>query len=134
MTNRQRALVSALVYVVRNRRFFNWHRIGVRDAESGKTYEFHGEFMPIALNMQDDKYNQIRHQTFYDNPWKVKFSFISRQGTDQIELKIWDKSSSFEGQDGDYYHFDGRCYANSDQVEISDNSQDKRRYLYRIIW
>jgi hypothetical protein len=137
MTNRQRAFTAAIVFTVRNRRFFNWHRIGVRDIESGKDYEFHGQFMPRRIDLQDEKYNKMTDSSFIDSAaleWGAKIDFIAKRGTDTIELRLYDKSITFEGKDGDYYRFEGRYYVNAEEVEISDYSQDKRRYTYRITW
>lgn len=135
MTDRQRALVSSIVYVVRNRRFFTWHRIGVRRIPDGaKMYEFHGELMPQKIDMQDERYQKIMDESYLENPWGVKIQFIGAKATDRIKIIIPENSIEFRGEDGDFFKYEGRCYLNDDKIEIRDYSQDKDKYLYQIIW
>lgn len=134
MTDRQRALVSTIVYVVRNRRFFSWHRIGARCLNGAKMYEFNGELLPDSIDLKDDRYNKIIDENYLENPWGVKLQFIGRKVTDRIKLLIPEQSVDFRGEDGDFCRFEGRYYANDDKVEIRDYSQDRDKYVYRIIW
>ncbi len=134
MTDRQRALISTIVYVVRNRRFFSWHRIGARRLDGAKMYEFNGELLPDSIDLKDDRYNKIIDENYLENPWGVRLQFIGRKVTDRIKLIIPESSVDFRGEDGDYFRFEGRYYANDDKVEIRDYSQDRDKYVYRIIW
>jgi len=135
MTDRQRASLAAIVYTVRNRRFFSWHRIGVKRLPGGAhMYEFNGKIMPDSIDVNDDKYNKIMDRGYLSNPWGVKYDFIGKRGTDQIKLVLPEKSVNFYGYDGDFSRFEGTYYAPSDIVDIRDYSQDKDKYVYRIIW
>ncbi|MGD9129173.1 MAG: hypothetical protein PVJ09_01670 [Candidatus Woesebacteria bacterium] len=136
MTDRQRALVSSIVYVFRNRRFFNWHRIGVKRVPDGaKMYEFNGKVMLDSVDLQDDKYHKIIDQDLrLDSPIVIKLEFLGKRGTDLLKIQLYKDSSNFYGEDGDLFKFEGQYYKNSDQIEIRDYSQDKDKYVYRIIW
>lgn len=135
MTDRQRAFISVLVFTVTNRRFFTWHRVGVKRLPDGaQMYEFNGLLMPNEINLQDDRYNKITDRSYQDNPWVVRVDFVSRRGTDLLKLEMPAGSTDFRGEDGDFFRFEGRYFANSDQIEIRDYSQDKDKYLYRIYW
>ena len=134
MTDRQRALVATIIYTIRNKRVFAGHRVGVRRISDGvKMYEFNGDINSKFINLRDDRHNRVTHQEFYKNPWGVKIEFIGKS-TDRIKILIPKNSVSFHGEDGDYFRFEGRCYLNDDKIEIRDYSQDKDKYLYRVIW
>lgn len=135
MTDRQRALLATMVYTVRNRRFFAWHRVGVKRLPDGvNMYQFSGKLLINEIDLNDEKYNRIIDSTYYDNPWTVKYDFIGKRGTDQIKLVLPAESVNFYGYDGDLFRFEGTYYAPADTVDIRDFSQDKDKYVYRIIW
>lgn len=135
MTDRQRAFLAAIIYVYKNDKFFNWHRIGVKRLPDGaKMYEFNGELKKLSMNLQDERYNKMIDLDYRDDPFTLRFHFIGRRDTDLIKLIMPEKSNDFRGEDGDLFKYEGRYYSPSDQVEIRDFSQDKDKYLYRIIW
>jgi len=135
MTDRQRAFIATVVYVVKNGKFNHHHSVGVkRLPDASLMYEFRGEWEKDSFSIRDDKYNRVIDSDFFDNPWGVKFSWQGRLRTVYLKLIIPKDGSSFYGQDGDYFKFDGTYYAPSDTVEIRDQSQDKDKYIYRIYW
>ncbi len=135
MTDRQRAFISAVVYIVKNNRFAPHHSVGVKRLPDGAVmYEFSGEWLKDSFSVRDDKYNRIIDSEFYQNPWGVNFRWQGSLRTVYLKLIIPEKGSNFYGQDGDYFRFEGTYYAPSTTVEIRDQSQDKYKYVYRITW
>lgn len=136
MTDRQRAFVSALVYLVKNNLFAGSHGIGVKPMSSGATpYEFRGEWKKDSILVRDDKHNRAEATSFSSNQWGAKISWQGRISSADIDIKIPEGSSQFSGHyNADYSNFEGTYYAPSDTVEIRDHSQDKDKYYYRIIW
>lgn len=134
MTDRQRAAIAAVVYTIKNKKYFSWHRIGVKRIDGLTMYDINGELTRHKINLKDDKYYYIRDQQILDDGYHLKIDYQWTKGTDVLELKLKKGSSSFEGYDGDYFRFEGRYFDNSDEVEIRDYSQDKDKYVYRITW
>jgi len=135
MTDRQRAFVSSLVYVVKNKRFNSNHSIGVKRLPDGAVmYEFRGKWLKDSISIQDDKYHRAFDSDFLSNPWGVKVRWQGKLATATLKIVIPEDGSQFYGHDGDYYRFEGTYYAPSSNVEIRDQSQDRYKYAYRIIW
>ncbi|KUK79692.1 MAG: hypothetical protein XD95_0197 [Microgenomates bacterium 39_7] len=135
MTDRQRAFISAVVYVVKNNKFRSYHSAGVKRLPDGAVmYEFSGEWQKNSISVRDDKHNRAVDSDFFENPWGVKFRWQGSLRTVYLKLIIPKDGSSFYGQDGDYFRFDGTYYSPSNIVEIRDQSQDKYKYVYRINW
>jgi len=135
MTDRQRAFICTLVYVFKNKRFFGWHRIGVKRIPDGaKMYEFHGEIKPDTISIQDDRYNRAVDDRFFTNPWGAEVSWIGKRRTDRLKVKSSEGSTSFSGVGTEYSNFDGQYYPPEDKIKIRDYSQDRQEYVYRITW
>lgn len=135
MTDRQRAFVSAMVYVAKNARFASYHSIGVKRMPDGlKMYEFRGEWRQDSISVQDDKYNRAYDRQYYSNPWGIEVNWIGQRSSDYLRIRVPLDGSRFYGLDGDYFKFEGSYYAPSTQVEIRDTSQDRYQYAYRISW
>lgn len=134
MTDRQRALIAALVYTIKNKKYFNSHRIGVRRLPNeAYMYEFNGEILSNSIYLRDEKFNLILHEGYEKDPLKVKIKFIGEIGTERFSLVLPERND-FEGRVENRDHFEGRYYLNDDLVEIHDDTQDKDKYVYRIIW
>jgi|GEM_PF-2106844 len=136
MTNRQRAFVSALVYLVKNNLFTGSHRIGVKSMASGATpYEFSGVWKKDSILVRDDNRNRAEATSFSSNQWGAKIRWQGSISNADIDIRIPEGSSQFYGRySADYSNFEGTYYAPSDTVEIRDHSQDKDKYYYRIDW
>lgn len=133
MIDRQRAFVCALVYVIKNKRFCNYHRIGVKRIPDGaRMYEFNGTWQKDSISVQDDKYNKVIDNRFYENPYGVQVRWVSRSQDLKIRASL--KDSHFYGQDGEYYRFEGDYYSPGSKIEIRDRSTDRYKYAYRIMW
>jgi len=135
MTDRQRAFVCSLVYVARNDKFTNYHSIGVKRLPDGAVmYEFKGSWEKDSLDTRDDKYNRMMDDEYFQNPYGIKIKWFGQRRTERIKLKMPLDQTQFRGIDGDYYRFEGTYYHLSDKIEIRDYSQDRYKYVYRIIW
>lgn len=133
MTDRQRAFVSALTYVVKLNNFVDYHRVGVRRLPlEVMMYEFRGAWQKNNLSIYDDKENKIHSHQFYKDPWGVQITWQGKKRTEQLKIILPD-GLSIRGEDGDYFKFNGRYYS-PDKVEIKDYSQDTDRYVYRVVW
>lgn len=136
MTDRQRAFVSALVYVMKNKKFHSNHSVGVKRLPDGALmYEFRGKWLKDSISLRDDKYISITDSDFYNKPWGVMIRWQGiKLGTANIKILIPDDGSQFSGHDGEFERFEGTYYSPSDSIEIRDYSQDKYKYTYRITW
>ena len=133
MTDRQRAFISALVSVVKTKRFSKYHRLGVkRLPEESVMYEFRGTWLPESISIYDDKNNSIYDDQFLTNPWGVKFAWQGSKRTERLKV-LMPEGFGFYGEDGDFFSFTGN-FLSPDKVEIRDNSQDKDKYVYRITY
>ncbi len=135
MTDRQRAFIAALAFIVKNSKFTSNHRVGVKRIPDGAyMYEFRGEWLKDSLSILDDKYNRVYNGSFYEDPWGVKARWQGKLGVDDLMIRIPVKGSNFYGHGDDYARFEGTYYAPSYDVEIRDQSQDRYKYVYRITW
>ena len=136
MTDRQRAFVSALVYLVKNNLFTKERRIGVKPVSSGGTpYEFKGIWQKDFIEVRDDKHYHADSKSFSSNQWGAKIRWQGSISSADIYIEIPEGSSSFSGSyNKDYSTFVGTYYPPSDTVMIQDHSQDKDKYYYRIDW
>ncbi len=135
MIDRQRAFVACLVYIARNQRFTSYHRLGVKRLPDGAhMYEFKGEWNKRSLSIQDDRYNKVIDDQYYDNPYGVQVTWIGKRRSERIKIRAPFDSTRFYGTDGDYYRFEGKYYTPSDKVEIRDTSRDVYKYVYRVVW
>ncbi|MBD3250774.1 MAG: hypothetical protein GF381_04390 [Candidatus Pacebacteria bacterium] len=135
MTDRQRAFLCALIYTVKNDRFFNWHRIGVKRVPDGaRMYDFHGEIKPDSISIEDDRYNKAYDQRFLENPWGVELKWVGSRRTDDLKIRSSQGATTFYGVGTDYYKFEGWYYRLDTEVKLRDYSQDRREYVYRITW
>ncbi|MBD3279689.1 MAG: hypothetical protein GF390_03190 [Candidatus Pacebacteria bacterium] len=135
MTYRQQAAMAAIIYTIKNNRFFNSHNLGVKLIPDGaRMYNFSGQITKDSINFRDDKNNRISDSQYYQNPWGVELDYISSRRSDRLKLYLPENSSSFYGKDGDYFRFDGNYYSPSTEVSIRDTSQDRYESVYRITW
>ena len=135
MLDRQRAFTCALVYLVKNQKFTNYHSVGMKRLPDGaRMYEFRGKWLKNSLSIQDDRYNKIIDSQYYENPWGVEINWIGKRCSERIKIMIPQDSTRFYGMDGDYFRFEGTYYAPSDKIEIRDSSQDALKYVYRALW
>jgi hypothetical protein len=130
MTDRQRAFISALVYVVKHDEFNQKLRIGVTRTSHGKVdYAFNGCWLGDLISVIDDQYNRVYSYQFYKKPWAVEFTWQGSKSEERLKLTI-PEGRDFYGTDGDKIRFSGQ-FNSPRTIKISDRSHGSDFY-YRV--
>ncbi|MEA2056560.1 MAG: hypothetical protein U9O78_02485 [Patescibacteria group bacterium] len=131
----QRALISAVVYAVKNEKFTNSRTVSIRSLQvSSLRMAFSGKWTEEKIDVYERKYYyNFESTSLSKSPYKIMIKCGSPLD-DRIELEIPTNSSRFTGRSSQSGYFEGDYTRPGTKVRIRDSGSKKYNYAYEVNW
>lgn len=141
MTDRQRATVALLSYILKTERYGKNLTVKVsrRDKQNIYQYRFERTFSRDELSLVvQDTYLEIIHDKIYHEKTgkRVNFYYTTKGVKSRMELEVPDDKNIFEGVTPNRNVFRGECITGSgneiEYIKITDPETDIEKYEYVV--
>ena len=138
MTDRQRATVALLAYIIKTRRYSKDFNVWVYRYDQPYRYRhrFERQFTPDYLSLRVlDNYLEVTHdKIFIDQHSTHLYFFYKASQLFRMELRVEDDKDYFEGLTPNRNRFYGRFLISKtiDFIEIDDPETDTKNYRYVV--